>query len=310
MGLKIGTRIAAAFGTIVAIMVLLGIVSVVQLSRVTASATSAKEQHLKALETVSQVENLQRSQSDLILRHVIADDPKEMDRIEDELRDRVRSIEELLSRYAASGMNEEERRNYDSVQQKRERLPAIREKLRELSRQMKTKEAMVVVQNELTPNLTALIDAEDALVVHHREATQRAASDIERAARATQTVVTTGILVALILTVVVATFLARSIKQPLVEVGKLVDSVSKGDLTARARVESDDELGQMMRATNAMVDNLEVQAKVAQSIAQGDLSVSVTRLSDKDTLGHALHAMVESLRSVVGEVGRLERRRR
>ncbi len=303
MGLKIGTRIAAAFGTIVAIMAILGIVSVVQLSRVSALATSAKEQHLRSLELVSQVENMQRSQSDLILRHVIADDAKEMDRIEDDLRERVRTIDQLLSRYESSGLNDEERRSFDSIQQKRSRLPAVREKLRDLSRQMKTKEAMVVVQNELTPSLAAVIDAEDGLVVHHREATQRAAGEIERAARSTQSVVATAIVLALLLTVVIATFLSRSIKQPLVEVGKLVDSVSKGDLSARASVQSDDELGHMMRATNAMVNSLEAQAGVAQSISRGDLSVTVKLLSEKDTLGHALHAMVESLRSVVGEVG-------
>ncbi len=301
--MKIGSRIAAAFGVIVAIVVVLGIVAVSQLANVTNLATVAKEQHIKAFDTVNQAEHVQRTQGELVFRHVINEDPKVMEKIEGDLRERIRAIDALMTRYDSLGTTDEERRMSDTVQQRRARLRATRERVLELSRQLKTKEAMVLAETEFSPALQAVVEAEEVMVVHHREATQKAAADIERAAKSTQTVLTTGIALTLLLTVGIALLLSRSVMLPLGEMTKLIKSVSEGDLTVRGQVRAEDELGQMMRDTNAMVDNLEGQSKVAKAISEGDLTVSVKVLSQKDSLGLALDAMVDSLRSVVSEVG-------
>ncbi len=301
--MKIGTRIATAFGMIVAIMVVLGILAVTKLSSVTSSATAAKEQHLKALENVTEAENAQRSQAELVLRHIMNEDAKSMERLEADLRERVRIIDAAMSRYQSSNITEEERRMSDVVQERRSRLRTTRERVLDLSRQLKTKEAMALVETEFAPTVASVIEAQEGLVIHHRDATHKAAAEIERTAKSTQTVLATGIFLALVLTVGIALALSRSIVSPLGEVTKLIAAIAEGDLTARAQVRAEDELGQMVRGTNAMVDNLEAQANVAKAISEGDLSMSVKLLSQKDTLGLALSAMVDSLRSVVTEVG-------
>lgn len=301
--MKIGGRIAAAFSVIVAIVVVLGIVAVSQLSHVTAVAVIANDQHLRSLETVNDIVSVQRSQTEVVLRHVIARDPKEKEQLEAELRERVHTIETDLSRYEASSLTEEERRMVATVQQRRLRLRSVRERVLDLSRQSQNKEAMALVESELSAAVRSVIDGQEALVVHHREATQKAASDIERAAKSTRTVLTSGIVLTLVLTVAIALLLSRSIMLPLRELSKLVKSVSEGDLSVRARIRSKDEIGQMMRETNAMVEALEGRAKIAKAISEGDLTVTVNVLSPKDSLGSSLEAMVESLRGIVAEVG-------
>ena len=57
-----------------------------------------------------------------------------------------------------------------------------------------------------------------------------------------------------------------------------------------------DELGDMASALQAMTANLRATAKVADTIAQGDLSVDAKPLSDKDTLGLAMQRMTANLR--------------
>ena len=54
-------------------------------------------------------------------------------------------------------------------------------------------------------------------------------------------------------------------------------------------------------AMQRMTANLRATAKVADAIAQGDLTVEAKPLSDKDTLGLALKRMVEKLRVVVSD---------
>ena len=58
----------------------------------------------------------------------------------------------------------------------------------------------------------------------------------------------------------------------------------------------------MLEALNRMVANLKVTAEVAGRISEGDLTVQAKALSEKDTLGHALINMVESLRHTVRDV--------
>ena len=62
-----------------------------------------------------------------------------------------------------------------------------------------------------------------------------------------------------------------------------------------------DELGEMGSALETMAANLRATATVADTIAQGDLTVEAKPLSEKDTLGLALKRMVEKLRVVVSE---------
>ncbi len=61
------------------------------------------------------------------------------------------------------------------------------------------------------------------------------------------------------------------------------------------------ELGDMANALQTMTANLRETAKVADAIAQGDLTAEPKPLSDQDTLGLALKGMVEKLRIVVRE---------
>ena len=59
---------------------------------------------------------------------------------------------------------------------------------------------------------------------------------------------------------------------------------------------SNDEIKDLVDALNRMTANLRATAKVADSIAQGDLSMEAKPLSDKDTLGLAMQRMTANLR--------------
>jgi methyl-accepting chemotaxis protein len=63
-----------------------------------------------------------------------------------------------------------------------------------------------------------------------------------------------------------------------------------------------DEVGEIARAMNTINTNQLEIATVADTIAQGDLTATVTPLCPEDTLGHALKAMLERLRAVVTDI--------
>ncbi|WP_434556644.1 methyl-accepting chemotaxis protein [Sphingomonas aurantiaca] len=87
---------------------------------------------------------------------------------------------------------------------------------------------------------------------------------------------------------------------PIVEGNRVLDLVSAGDLRERVEIPCDGDHRRMKDSVNALVDNLRTGASLADRIADGDLTVSHTPLSDRDMLGQALVRMVDRLRDVVG----------
>ncbi len=106
---------------------------------------------------------------------------------------------------------------------------------------------------------------------------------------------------ALLVAIAGAFWISRIVSQGLNKVSVAIDAVAIGDLSQDVTVTSNDEIKDLVETVNRMTANLRQSAELADTIASGDLTVDHQPLSDKDTLGHALVAMVERLRGVVGD---------
>ncbi len=86
----------------------------------------------------------------------------------------------------------------------------------------------------------------------------------------------------------------------------LVDGMNRialGDLSIQTEESpGKNEIGQMVGSMGKMVANLNDTVEMAKRLAEGDLRVRVNILSDKDSLGQSLAAMVEKLQAVVSDV--------
>jgi len=77
---------------------------------------------------------------------------------------------------------------------------------------------------------------------------------------------------------------------------------SQGDLSIEIVAERQDEIAKIIDSLNKVIAGLRGLALAAETIAAGDLTSSVMVLSERDTLGKSLGAMLEKLRSVVTDV--------
>jgi methyl-accepting chemotaxis protein len=107
------------------------------------------------------------------------------------------------------------------------------------------------------------------------------------------------ILVSIAVAVAAAAWISLSISHGLARATSLADAVALGDLDQEISVSTNDEIKDVVIALNRMTTNLRATAKIADTIADGDLTVVVMPLSDKDTLGKALERMLGKLRDVV-----------
>jgi methyl-accepting chemotaxis protein len=99
---------------------------------------------------------------------------------------------------------------------------------------------------------------------------------------------------------IAATWIVMSLSKGLRSIRQVIDAVAIGDLDQRVEIKTNDEIKDLVDTVNVMTENLRASAGVAETIANGDLTVQPKPLSDKDILGLALERMVERLRDVIG----------
>jgi HAMP domain-containing protein len=119
----------------------------------------------------------------------------------------------------------------------------------------------------------------------------------------TTVVVVTGL--ALLMAVAGAVWIGRMVSRGLTQINTAVRTVSEGDLDHLVEIKGNDEIAEVMRGVNAMIENLRKTAELADEIASGDLGSQVQLLSDRDRLGKALTAMMSNLRAAASVADRL-----
>jgi methyl-accepting chemotaxis protein len=106
---------------------------------------------------------------------------------------------------------------------------------------------------------------------------------------------------AVLLAAAAATWIVLGISNGLKKIRQVLDAVAIGDLDQRVSVTTNDEIKDLIVTVNGMTESLKASAQLADTIADGDLTVDPKPLSDKDTLGLALKRMVERLREVISD---------
>jgi signal transduction histidine kinase len=94
-------------------------------------------------------------------------------------------------------------------------------------------------------------------------------------------------------------FMAQHVASAARQVATAAEGLSRGELSQRIDVYSNDELGQMAASFRRMIAHQQHMAEIANAIAQGDLTRAIQPTSDADVLGNAFRQMSRNLRSLV-----------
>ena len=135
--------------------------------------------------------------------------------------------------------------------------------------------------------------------VQRMNAKEKVVLDSETRTRRTMwAVFVAGILLVLFMTVAVT----RSITRPILEVVSIAGKLAEGESDLQVQSAGSDETGMLLGAMKKMIASNNEMVAAAAGIASGDLRVRVTPRSDRDALGSALANMIERLTEIIGEV--------
>jgi len=299
---KIGKRISAGFGAVIAIALALGLFAHSRIGAIDVDSTKITVHRLPSIYLAGQVQANAQANIGLTYRHIMSKDPQEMTSLEAQANDLVSRNGVLLEQYEKLINTEKGRELAEQLKNLRGEYNAARGEVLALSRSSKKLEAEAVATKRLVPADAKFMEVITNIVTFQKSLADESSTEIQSAVASSRTGILLGLVVALIAAILISVYVVRGITRPLGVAAALVDRVAQGDLSHTADVDSKDELGQMLTSMNTMVSNLNAAAQVAMKISEGDLTAQAKTLSEKDVLGHSLVTMLANLRKTVSGV--------
>ena len=123
------------------------------------------------------------------------------------------------------------------------------------------------------------------------------------AAGRTNTAVIICSIIALIVGVVFAFVMSRSITGPLAAAVAMITEMSRGHLGMRLKMDRGDEIGKMAKAMDDFADDLQNEMVAAlEKLAEGDLTFDANPKDKEDVIGNSLKKTGDDLNRVLGEI--------
>ena len=300
--LRIGQRLAIGFGIVISLLVLLAGLSYTRLASL--NTEMATLVHLRYANTVSAnaiKDEVNQAGRGMLGALVLSDPAQIRKELEHAGTNSARAGAQLAA--LAAGTPDPGRAHMlaDLVAIQQAFIPA-QQAFTELVLNGRKDEAMVAWMASLRPQQIRYFAQLDAYIAYEDAAMTAAGQAAAQVTRKTQLLVLVLAAAAAAISLGVAYLTTHSIVRPLRHVVKIARRVADGDLTTEIRIESGDEIGQMMQALRHMNDSLqrivldvrgstEAMAAASSEIASGNLDLSSRTELQAASLGNTAGSM-------------------
>ena len=299
---KIGTRLAAAFAIVIALLLLVLAVAVSVLNRTSGTMDRVVDDRYAQIAVSDDIKNVGDRGVIVIGRLLMATDPAQAKRYMDEYALVRAANTENFARFEKMLNTDEAKAIFAEQSEARKAYGAAVRKLFDLIAAGQREEAMVVYQGDMAQLQVRYYALIDKMVEYQSKAM---ADDVARAkADAQRSKLWMGVVaaIAVLLGVVTAYSITRSITQRIHGAIALAEDVAKGDLTPRDLPQSSDEIGRLIAALQHMVRSLhrivsEVRqgadtiSAAAREVAQGNADLSARTEAQASALQQKASAM-------------------
>ena len=299
--LKIGMKLVMAILAVVAMTAFLGLFSVVQLSKVNDVSVDITTKWLPSVELLGKITGEINLVRRVALTHSMTKDKGAMAGYEKMGDTALAELADTSAKYQKVISSDEERRLYERFHASWTTYADYHRRVLALSREGKKDDAMALnveskrFFDETVAGLNQAIELNSKGAV---AATARAAG-LYTSSRTLIIAVLLGCAAAgIALGILIGNAISNSLKVGV----KAANQLAKGDLSVRIDNTSQDEAGQLLRALDTTVKSMQEVTEVAESIAGGNLLVTVKPRSEADSLMKALADMLRKLSDVVVEV--------
>ena len=254
--LKIGTRLAIGFATMIALMAAMAIIGITRVQAVDDNTEVIVNDRYVKIALANAVQDKVDLKSRALRTALIATDPKV---VADELAKALGTtapIQEALGKLQATIRSVKGVAALKRTLEQRTPFLEASDRLAELIRAGRREEAAAFLLQTLIPRQTAYLAALDGLVESQVEGMHGFAAEAASQAHGAVVMMGTIAAIATMLAVALGVAIARSITQPIARAVTLAQTVAAGDLTSHIEATGSDEPGQLLAALKSMNDSL------------------------------------------------------
>jgi len=305
--MKIATKLAVGFCVLViflAIVIGVGLMGMNKISRDMDIIVNTNVVRINNLHTV----NLEQAKTGMQIRNMILTDRAEK---REEYKQRIVKSRDALNqalKVAEEKTNPTDTKAHELIAKVKESIAAsrkINDTIMELTFLGKDQEAEQIRTKEGGPAERLVEKCLDELLQHNNERNDKRVAEAAGAAAVSRNLMIGSGGAAIIFAILIALYLIRSIKVGLNQAIKVNDRLALGDIDVDIDADRKDEIGEMLASLKRVVDNQKETARVAETIAEGDLNVTVKPLSEMDIMGKSMERMVASLNDIAAKAGKI-----
>ncbi|WP_303871262.1 methyl-accepting chemotaxis protein [Acetobacterium wieringae] len=97
---------------------------------------------------------------------------------------------------------------------------------------------------------------------------------------------------------VAAYIMAQKLSKPIVKLKEIADQVAVGKVDVNIEIATHDEIGDLMRSFETMIQNNKALSKAAQQMSQGDFDVAIIPRSDDDVISYSMVAVLTEMNRI------------
>jgi methyl-accepting chemotaxis protein len=270
---KIGTRITAGFGAVIAIAMVLGMYARNRVLSIAVDTDAVATNRLPSVLELGAIPGNNYHALALLLQHAESTDPHEMDRLQVEIAELRTANERHVKTYADLPATAEEAAIFEKFKLAKTEFWGTVDHLIPISRQgtpAGNQQSHDIIVQQLIPQMKSLGGLVQQLIDLNNKIAVDSMAEIQASVRSTNHGVLIGLALCLGLAVPITLLIARSIALPLNQAVAALEQVAEGDLTVTVAVQTKDEVGRMGNALNATLEKLrsslqEVAASAANS---------------------------------------------
>ncbi|HEX2937154.1 MAG TPA: methyl-accepting chemotaxis protein [Bacteroidales bacterium] len=300
--LKIRVKILIGFSIVVIVSAFMGLFSLFQLSNLNEHTQEVTKRWLPAVKHISAMQNHFSVYRAREFKYLLASDPNDALRVKKEMEKSRNSFITESNMYKTLVKTEAEKAMFDSINTDlKEYLTESAKLVHYYERNKKDSARFVVFDKEQNLYYSITSNLQKA-VSYNNNGSDKAAVDAESNYKTSVSFIILVISVTVIISIIIALIIANAISRSINKIQIAAEKIAIGDMDVDVEITSKDEIGVLADSFKKLVKTMNTIAEKAKLVANGDLTVQLTKRSDKDVLMGSLSEMVVRLNDTMVQI--------
>lgn len=241
---------------------------------------------------------------------IILEDTKELKDSKDELDTCIMKIQELLTEVEQLNVYKEEKELFNKVSYDVAQYQVVKVEVINLSMAKKNDEALSLLREKGTPLMNEITNDISALMKKNISTGNEVINKLKMMQIVASVIIVLSIIVAFIFTIFSAIYLSNIIGNPIKEIAKVAEKISRGELDVSIDIVSEDEIGELANSFSSMIISLRSYiyeiSDILGNISKGNINVTtkVEYKGDFIEVKNSLNTILNSLNEVFNELNK------